>query len=449
MALDQFSNGYALLIAVNESLLPRYALPMVARDAEALRDVLIHPRRCAYPEENVRLLTGPDASRAGIQAGLAWLKDRIAADRSSNVTAVIFYSGHGAFIRDDRSYYLLPFDLREPVMDSLLPAEEIAGAIEQVRPRRLLVIFDCCHAGGMGIKGDEPAGAGLVKAAAPAAARSIVALAQGQGRAVLSSSMAAESSYVRPDRKMSIFTYHLVEALTGHAQPEGAREVLVSDVMGYISRQVPESARRAYDVAQTPVYEISGENFPVALLLGGEGRAKGLPLPDPLAALPAPAGATIHTGGGAFVGGPIHTGGDVNLGAKTVAGDEIRGSKYLMSGDFRGAILNVESQLNHVTQAILAGAAGSADERADLTGLIAALEAEIACLPAGRAAEAEALASRLVKVTQALEDGDGDLAGIGCDALERAAERLAGERPGVPAAARQVTAAIRKLTGDH
>jgi hypothetical protein len=452
MALEQFTNGYALLIAVNENLLPRYALPTVARDAEALRDVLVHPQRCAYPAKNVRLLAGSEASRAGIRSGLEWLKARIAADRSGNATAVIFYSGHGAFIKDERSYYLLPFDLHEPVWDSLLRAEEIAAAVEQVKPRRLLAVLDCCHAGGMGIKGNGLGENGLVKAAAPAAARSVVALAQGQGRAVLSSSKAAESSYIRSDRRMSIFTYHLVEALTGHAsptgyaQPEGGCEVLVSDVMSYISRQVPESARREYGVSQTPVYEISGENFPVALLLGGEGRAKGQPLPNPLAPLPA-AGATVYTGGGAFVGGGAQAGGDVNLGAKTVAGDEIRGSKYVMSGNFRGAALNIESQLTHVTQTILDGPAGSPNERADLIGLIAALEAELACLSAGRAAEAESLAARLLKVTQALEDRDGDLAAVGCDALKRAAERLGGESPALVATTRQIAAAIHRLAG--
>lgn len=448
MAKDQFTNGYALLIAVNENLIPTYALPTVARDAEALRDVLTHPDRCAYPQENVRMLTGHSASREGIQSGLVWLKDRIAADRSGNATAVIFYSGHGAFLRDDKSYYLLPYDLRVPMVDSLIRAEDIASEIEQVRPRRLLVVLDCCHAGGMGIKGDDPAVAGgLVKAAAPPAARSVVALSQGQGRAVLSSSSASESSYVRSDRKMSIFTYHLVEALTGYAQPNGAKEILVSDVMSYVSRRVPESARDEYRVSQTPVYEISGENFPVALLLGGQGIGKGQQLPHPLGPLPATAGSTLQTGGGAYVGGRINAGGDVNLGAKTVGGDEIRGSKYVMSGDFRGAVLNIESQLNDVTQSILAAPAGSPADRADLTGLIAALQAEIERLPASQSGEAEALTARLAKVAAALQAGDNDLAEVGSGALERAAERLAVERPGLAAAVRHITAAVRHMAG--
>ena len=455
MAKDKFTNGYALIIGVSDNLIPTYALPTVARDAAALHKVLIHPRRCAFEPDNVRLLTGAEATGDGIRAGLSWLKGKIAADRGDNATAILYYSGHGVQNEEDNSYYLLPYDLRRPIIDSLIRAADLAAEIEQVRPRRLMVILDCCHAGGMGIKGDDRvADAGLTPVAAPAEARSVVALMQGQGRAVLSSSTAAESSYVRSDRKMSIFTYHLVEALTGFAQPDGAAEVLVSDVMGYVSRAVPRSAREEYNVSQTPVYQMSGENFPVALVLGGEGAVKGQPLPDPLRPLPS-SGPVINTGGGGYVGGSVTAGGDVNLGAKTVGGDEIKGSKYVMSGDFRGAAVNIESHLSNVTQAIMAapagdGRSGAGDaERADLNALVAALQAEIEQLPGGRAAEAEALAARLARMTNALRDGDAELAGVGSAALERAADALGDARPAIPAVVRRITAAIRDMLGQE
>jgi hypothetical protein len=107
-------------------------------------------------------------------------------------------------------------------------------------------------------------------------------LAQGSGRAVLSSSQADQLSWIRKDRAMSIFTYHLIEAFTGHAQPQqGASEVLVSDVMSYVWRKVPESALAECNATQEPDSQVSG-NFPVALLLGGKGLGKGQPAPDPL-----------------------------------------------------------------------------------------------------------------------------------------------------------------------
>ena len=130
-------------------------------------------------------------------------------------------------------------------------AEDFAAAVSALTPRRLLVILDACHSGGMGVKEVKPIVGGFVPAPIPAAlfmsgakgavpaegAKGLEALSLGAGRAVLSSSQGVQPSYIRKDRKMSIFTYHLIEALTGHARPaEGATEVLVSDVMGHVWR---------------------------------------------------------------------------------------------------------------------------------------------------------------------------------------------------------------------
>lgn len=111
----QFSHGYALLIAVDENTVPKWSLPVVGKDVVALAQVLSHPERCAYPQENVKVVSGKNATRQGILDGLAWLAARLAADSSGNASAVIYYSGHGW--RDasatPASYFLLPADFRE------------------------------------------------------------------------------------------------------------------------------------------------------------------------------------------------------------------------------------------------------------------------------------------------------------------------------------------------
>ncbi len=292
---DSFTHGYALLVGVDQNDTPELALPEVAKDVQALRDVLIHPQRCAYLPEHVRTLTGPQATRKGILDGLDWLHECIQADPEA--TVVIYYSGHGAV--QESEYYFIPCDFRAGQFGlRALPAADVAAAVAALQPQRLLVVLDCCHAGGMGIKDAAALPEGISSAAAPVAlwmkgepealgpeAKGMERLAQGRGRAVLSSSRGTQSSCIRRDRKMSIFTYHLIEALTGHAQPQGgASEVLVSDVMSHVWRRVPASAWADWEREQTPDYQVSG-NFAVALLLGGEGL-KGQPAPDPLQPLP-------------------------------------------------------------------------------------------------------------------------------------------------------------------
>ncbi len=284
-----FDHGYALLIGVNAHSVPAWALPDVEKDVTALGEVLRHPERCAYPAANVRTLTGTAATREGIFDGLRWLRDHLQTDPAA--TAVIYYTGHG-WRNDSRTpaeFYLIPYDATTDVQSSALRAPDFAAAINAMRPQRLLVILDCCHAGGMGVKEAGLLPPGYVSAAMPPAllmgdesarlapgAKGLEALAQGRGRAVLSASTGEQRSFIRKDRRMSIFTYHLIEALTGHAQPqEGAPEVLVSDVISYVTRKVPESTKE-----QTPDFQMSG-NFPIALILGG----KGVTTAEPSAAL--------------------------------------------------------------------------------------------------------------------------------------------------------------------
>ena len=288
-----FDHGYALLIGVNAHSVREWALPDVEKDVTALGEVLRHPERCAYPAANVRTLTGTAATHEGILDGLRWIRQRLQTDRDA--TAVIYYTGHGW--RDDprtpAEYYLIPYDTTPDVQSSALRATEFAAEINTIQPQRLLVILDCCHAGGMDVKEVEPLPGGYVSAVTPPAllmgddasvrftpgAKGLEALAQGRGRAVLSASTGEQRSFIRKDRRMSIFTYHLIEALTGHAQPqEGAREVLVSDVISYVTRKVPESAQGDWGQEQRPDFQMSG-NFPIALILGGKGVTTAEPSP--------------------------------------------------------------------------------------------------------------------------------------------------------------------------
>jgi hypothetical protein len=346
---NQFTHGYALLIGVDENAVAGWALPDVAKDVAALAQVLTHPERCAYPEGNVKVIRGKEATRQGILDGLEWLQDRIQADQSKDATAVVFYTGHGWCdeVAGSGDFYLIPYDVKQTKIKSYaLPATAFAEAVGELQPQRLLVVLDCCHAAGMGVKDVASAlpagyaGAALApgalmggeKAVRDPSAKGLEALAEGHGRAVLSSSTGDQKSYLRKDRKMSIFTYHLIEALTGHAQPqEGATEVLVSDVMSHVTRRVPHSVKADWGQVQEPDYQVSG-NFPVALLLGGQGLSKGQPAPDPLGASAGQAEGKmerkVDTGGGAFVGGNVNTGGGDFVGRdKHVHGDEVHGDK--------------------------------------------------------------------------------------------------------------------------
>ena len=144
------------MIGVDANSVPEWALPDVKKDIDALRQVLVNPERCAYDPEHVKVIARRlSATRQNILDGLEWLQNQIAADASDNSTAVIYYSGHGW--RDTETnpptYYLVPCDVRkDKLRGTALRAEDFAEAVAAVQPQRLLVILDCCHAGGIDVK---------------------------------------------------------------------------------------------------------------------------------------------------------------------------------------------------------------------------------------------------------------------------------------------------------
>lgn len=292
-------NAFAVIIGVDDNQVSRLALPTVAKDVQAVYDVLVHPQRCGYAKDNVRLHTGAEATQDNIFDAFFWLQDQIKAH--PNATAIVYFSGHGLFDPRSEQYYLIPYDIGEMrrIRQKAIKAEVIGAEIAALEPERLLVVLDCCHADGMGMKNVEPDSLdGPLPAAFPLdlpetkgiptvedGGKGISALAQGNGRAILNSSTGAESSYIRRDGAMSVFTYHFIEALTGHAPHDtDATTVLVTDVMSYVTRKVAATAQ-AEGRKQTPVMKTTGV-FPVAMLLGGTGT-KGIDaLPDPLEPLP-------------------------------------------------------------------------------------------------------------------------------------------------------------------
>jgi uncharacterized caspase-like protein len=278
-----FDHGYALLIGVDQNKIADLALPIVKKDVAKLKEVITHPDRCGYPEKHVRVLTDAEATRANIISGLDWLKESLLADKEPSQTTFIYYSGHGHRDESGESF-LIPYDFRFPVGLGALAARDFAAIVEEISPRRLTVILDCCHAEAMGVK--DVAGHSMKTAALTPETPGIAALAKGDGRAILSSSRGDQKSWIRKDEQMSVFTYHLIETLTGHVGRPDEPEVLVTEVMDYVARKVPATTRAEWKAEQEPAFQMSGSAFPLALVLGGKGIQKGVAAPDPLVKLP-------------------------------------------------------------------------------------------------------------------------------------------------------------------
>jgi septal ring factor EnvC (AmiA/AmiB activator) len=123
--------------------------------------------------------------------------------------------------------------------------------------------------------------------------------------------------------------------------------------------------------------------------------------------------------------------------------------RFNMSGDFRGAIINIKSTLTNVQQSI--GDIRTDDEtaRKELESLIGQLSEALQKVPAEHQEQAQAVAetAKVLVDTAKAEKPNKTMLQISGEGLKQAAENLAGVMPTVLTIAGQIVMTITKLTG--
>jgi hypothetical protein len=273
MGMIGFEHGYALLVGVGHTKIPWWVLPVSAEDARAIAKVLTDPNYCAYPkdDQHVRVLVNTAATKQAVLEGLEWLKARAEADREA--TVLVYFSGHGV-VDAAGTYALVTYDYNPYLKPKIvLEGSAFSQAVRKIPAQRLLAIVDSCHAAGMaGLdKGSEADRTWdeFTSAALPDAL--LGELKQGEGRAIFTSSREFQKSYLRPDGALSLYAFHLVEALKGAGSQPGDSLLHILDIGSYVSKKVKQSAESFYQFEQVPWFEAKTENYAVSLLCGGKG----------------------------------------------------------------------------------------------------------------------------------------------------------------------------------
>ena len=125
---SSFQSGHALLIGAGADL------AFTVDDARGIADILKDPERCAYPAEQVELLTGEGASRQAVLDAL----DRLAKRSDESSTAVVYFSGHGyrASTPIGDAYFLIPFGVdMGRLKDTAISGSEFAAKLQAIRAK--------------------------------------------------------------------------------------------------------------------------------------------------------------------------------------------------------------------------------------------------------------------------------------------------------------------------
>ncbi|MCD8485667.1 MAG: caspase family protein [Desertifilum sp.] len=258
MTNHTFYNGYALLVGIGADL------PVTVKDATALYNLLIDPNRAAYSTEQVDLLTETVATRQQILTVFNQLIERVS--QNPEATVIVYYSGHGGPIEglDGKSeYFLVPYGFDgSRIADTAISGREFTEKIEAIKARKLVVLLDCCHAGG--IPTLKEVDKSFTKSPVPPDLLNV--LGSGSGRVVVASSRENEYSYT--GNPYSAFTACLLEALQGRATVKKDGYARILDILIYLFDQVPKRASGSQHPFVKKVLDL-GDNFPLCYYAGG------------------------------------------------------------------------------------------------------------------------------------------------------------------------------------
>jgi metacaspase-1 len=140
----------ALLVGINDYPDPKMRLEGCVNDVFQMSATL---QQCGVPANDIRVCLDDRATAEGIKSRLEWLLD----DPKPNDELIFYYSGHGARVPeyganlepDQHIETLVPWDF-DWTPERYIADDQIFGLYSQLPyDTRFVMIFDCCHSGGL------------------------------------------------------------------------------------------------------------------------------------------------------------------------------------------------------------------------------------------------------------------------------------------------------------
>jgi uncharacterized caspase-like protein len=249
---------YALLIGISEyQSKPLKSLPGVAKDIEAMQRVLLDSNIGGFNE--VKLLPNPDSFTMQSEIEQLFLekcqKDDI---------VLLYFSGHGYKHEDGNLFFVSHNTQINPqgglrigtAVDAKFIHERYMG---RSKSKRQVLILDCCFSGAFA------EGMSAKEAVVVSIKNEIEAQLGGEGRAVLTSSTAAQVSF--EDAGGGVYTRYLVEGIEkGAADTNNDGVITIDELHEYAKRKVQEAkpAMKPEIYAVREGYKIHLANAPVS-----------------------------------------------------------------------------------------------------------------------------------------------------------------------------------------
>lgn len=246
--------SYAVIVGIAKykNLTAKQQLQFPERDAQAIKTILINPEGGSFKEENVHVLTGPNATLARVREEIGtWLPSKA----KDGDRVLIYFAGHGFIDPRNGRAYLAPYDI-DPANISATgyPMDELGSVIgSKIQATSKILFTDACHSGAISPEDTQNLNQKLTDLN-----KSLFSLTASRQR---------ESSFETADLEggHGVFTYFLVKGLEGQADVTPRDGVVTADeLQDYVHREVRDYAQQ-HGAQQNPTSDRS--NYDPEMLL--------------------------------------------------------------------------------------------------------------------------------------------------------------------------------------
>ncbi|MFZ6844946.1 polysaccharide deacetylase family protein [Undibacterium sp. RuTC16W] len=229
-----YQNSWAVVIGINDyAKWPK--LQYAVQDANAIRDTLVN--RMGFAGDKVITLTNADATRNNI---LAVFHDKLGHGQLKKDDRVfVFFAGHGATrkLSSGRNLgYIIPVDSDpEQVSVDAIPMTDLQNIAENLNAKHVLFVMDACYSG-LGLTRGSGGSSFLRENA------------KRLGRQMLTAGGADQLVADGGPNGHSVFTWTLLQALSGKADLNGDGMITATELAAYIAPAVSSVSQ------QTPAF---------------------------------------------------------------------------------------------------------------------------------------------------------------------------------------------------
>ena len=248
---EKESDFYVLSVGIDKYQEKRFQLACSVADAQGINGVFEHNKAKAYRN----LYTDSLLDGAVTKNGFAKKIEKCAEKVSENDVFILYLSGHGTTCKNG-DYYYIPVDISSnkdsEIMEKGISKKDIAQSLFKIKAKQKILIIDTCHAGAIVSEESEQT--------------AFERMNSDVGYTIFMASFESEPA-LEDFNGHGVFTYTVMEALSGKADKDSNRAVDMTELIKYIDAVLPERSRKTYLHEQKARVKIGGNSDTVLLPL--------------------------------------------------------------------------------------------------------------------------------------------------------------------------------------